>query len=145
MMQLKHVWFSRVTGKRAVLVAEKVDEDKRMPHDTDQFLRNDFSTGYVRTFCNRPSCKGKRLFQVMTREIRFICCSILLDEQTGPDGQPTVVMKRFVHAKFYLRRWQFPYYMRPLISDAVAFLTKAVVDALRRESERRGRGGRNTD
>ena len=47
MLQLKHVWFARVTGtKRAVLVAEKVDADHRTPHDDQQYLRNDFSTGY---------------------------------------------------------------------------------------------------
>ena len=63
--------------------------------------------------------------------------SILLDEQTGPDGQPTVAMKRFVHVKFHLRRWQFPDYLRSVLSDTVAFLTDAVVDALRREQARR--------
>ena len=53
MMQMKKVWFTRVTGNRAVLVAENVDQDENAPYDDCQFLRNDFSTGYVRT-CIRP-------------------------------------------------------------------------------------------
>ena len=61
---------------------------------------------------------------------------ILLDEQTGSDGQPMVVMTRFLHVKFHLGRWEFPDGMRSLLSDAVAFLTRAVIDVLRKEQAR---------